>query len=222
MTVVTRTFRAWRRARDERGHTLMELMVATALLSVVLAATFGSLIAMQNQQSRTTDRFTAEGEAQTIADRITKDLRTAVAPSATSAAFASASPNDVTFYASLSDVNGPTKLHAYTSVVPGTNVSVFHEDTTAPDAGGSAGNYTYSGSPVVRLDGRYIDTTQPMFAYYDSDGNPISATDLLTTAGLRSIDQVDITLRVQVHPNSPSVVISTRVHIRSVDYDPNS
>ena len=57
----------------------------------------------------TTDRFTAEGEAQTIADRITKDLRTAVAPSATDAAFASADTNDVTFYASLADPNGPTQ-----------------------------------------------------------------------------------------------------------------
>jgi prepilin-type N-terminal cleavage/methylation domain-containing protein len=222
MTTLLRTSRAPLAARDERGHTLIEMMVATALLSVVLAAAFGSVIAMQNQATKTTDRFTAIGEAQTIADRITKDIRTAVAPSATSAAFASASANDLTFYASLSDPNGPTKLHASTSIVPGTNVAVFHEDATAPDPNGSAGNYTYSGSPVTRLDGRFIDTTQAMFRFYDSDNNVISAAELATTAGLRSIDQVDITLRVRVHPSSPSVVISTRVHVRSVDYDPNS
>jgi Tfp pilus assembly protein PilW len=206
------------RARSESGHTIAELMVATALLSVVLAGAFGAVAVMQNQAVKTTDRFTAEGEAQTIADRIAKDIRTAVAPSSTSAAFASASAIDVTFFASLADPNGPTKLHAYTAKVPGTNVSVFHEDATAPDAGGSPGNYTYSGQPVVRLDGRYIDTTQPMFTYYDRSGNVLNTS---TPAGLRSIDQVGITLRVQVKPNAASVVITTLVHVRSVDYNPN-
>src|SRR5690348_14265825 len=91
--------------RSEGGFSLIELMVAMTLLSLVTAAGFGTVIEMQHQAMLTTDRFTAEGEAQTITDRITKDLRTAVAPSSTEAAFASASPNDVTFYASLSDPN---------------------------------------------------------------------------------------------------------------------
>src|SRR3984893_4267355 len=98
---------------------------------------------MQRASMITTDRFTAEGEAQTIADRITKDLRAAVKTSATGAAFAGADVNDVTFYANLTDTTGPTKLHAYLTVQPGTNVYLFHEDATAPDAGGSTGNYAY-------------------------------------------------------------------------------
>jgi hypothetical protein len=73
----------------------------------------------------------------------------------------------------------------------------------------------------VRLDGRYIDTTQPMFTYYDRNGTVLSAATLATTAGLRSIDQVGITLRVQVKPQAASVVITTLVHVRSVDYNPN-
>ena len=109
---------------------------------------------MQNQAVKTTDRFTAEGEAQTIADRITKDLRTAVAPSSTTAAFASAGANDVTFYANLADPNGPDRSCTPTrTLVAGTNVYVFHEDATAPDSGGSPGNYTYTrraGDPARR------------------------------------------------------------------------
>jgi hypothetical protein len=129
----------------------------------------------------------------------------------------------VTFYASLSDPNGPTKLHAYVSLLSG-NVYVFHEDATAPDPGGSPGNYAYTQfAPVSRIDGRYIDTSQPMFTYYDKNGNVLDpATTLTTLAGLRSIDQVAINLRVRVRPSAPSVVISTLVHIRSVDYNPNS
>ncbi len=209
--------------RDERGFTLMEMMVATALLSLVTAGAFGTLIEMQHQALLTTDRFTAEGEAQTISDRITKDLRTAVAPSSTQAAFASATTNDVTFYASLSDPNGPTKLHAYVSAASG-NVSVFHEDSTAPDPGGSPGNYTYTQNPTVtRIDGRYLDSTAPVvFTYYDSNFNVINPANLTTLAGLRSIDAVGINLRVRVRPGAPVVVINTVIHARNVDYNPNT
>jgi hypothetical protein len=204
-------------------------MIATSLLSLVVASAFSVVIVMQNQAVATGNRFTAESEGQTMADRITKDLRTAVAPTSTSAAFASAAANDVVFYASLTDLSlatpgsGPTRLHAYTSLVPGTSVYVFHEDSTVPDPGGSPGNYTYSNSNIVnRLDGQYIDTTQPIFTYWRADGTQILPMPITLTADLRSIDAVGVTLRVRVRPNAPVVVISTRVHIRNVDYNPNN
>lgn len=217
--------RRWLRTpRPDRGHTLIEMMIATALLSLVVTAAFSVVIVMQNQAVSTTDRFTATGEGQTIADRITKDLRTAVAPTSTTAAFASANGTDVVFYANLADLNtgnGPTRLHAYTSLVSGTSVYAFHEDATKPDIGGSPGNYSYSGAPVNRLDGEYIDTSQPIFTYYDAAGNAL-AMPVAGNANLRSIDAVGVTLRIKVHPHSPVVVISTRIHVRNVDYNPNS
>jgi prepilin-type N-terminal cleavage/methylation domain-containing protein len=210
--------------RDDRGYTLIEMMIATALLSLVTAAAFGVVNVMSNQAMATTDRFTAQGEGQTIADRITKDLRTAVAPSSTTSAFASAGATDVVFYASLNDLSGPThpgpvRLHAYTSLVPGTSVYVFHEDATIP--GGSGGAYTYTTTPISRIDGEYIDTSLPIFSYYDSDNNPIPL-PITTTSDLNSIDAVGLTLRIRVRPHSPVVVISTRIHIRNVDYNPDS
>ena len=128
--------------------------------------------------------------------------------------------NDVTFYANLADPNGPTRLHAYLTLQAGTNVYLFHEDSTAPDAGGSPGNYTYSAAPTTRIDGKYIDTSQNIFSYFDANGSPIT-TPITTTAGLRSIDSVGINVRVRVTPTAPIVVISTTVHIRNVDYNPN-
>lgn len=221
-------YRKWlRRRHDSAGHTLIELMVATALLSLVIASAFGVVAVMQNQAAQTTDRFTAEGEAQTMAARISKDLRTAVAPTSTSAAFASAAANDVVFYASLSDLstsgNGPVRLHAYLSLVPGTNVYVFHEDATPPNTGGSPGNYTYDLTKTAnRLDGQYVDATQSLFTYWRADGTQILPMPITATADLRSIDAVGITLRVRVHPRSPAVTITTRVHVRNVDYNPNN
>ena len=127
----------------------------------------------------------------------------------------------MTFYANLADPNGPTRLHAYLTLQPGTNVYLFHEDSTPPDAGGSTGNYTYTSAPSTRIDGKYIDTTQPIFSYFDSDNNPIP-TPITTVAGLRSIDSVAINLRVRVTPNSPIVVMNAVVHIRNTDYNPNT
>ena len=209
------------RSRSESGYTLIESMIALSLLSVVVAAAFGVVSSMQRGSMLTTDRFTAEGEAQTIADRITKDLRSAVSTSATGAAFGSADVNDLSFYANLADPTGPTKLHAYLTLQAGTNVYLFHEDSTAPDSGGSIGNYTYNNNPTqTRIDGKYIDTTQPIFSYFDAKGNPI-ATPVIP-ANLASIDAVAINLRVRVTPISPVVVITTTVHIRNTDYNPNT
>ncbi len=191
-----------------------------SLLSVVIAAAFSVVSVMQRSAVATTNRFTAEGEAQVIADRITKDLRAAVTASATGAAFASADVNDVTFYANLADPNGPTKLHAYLTL-GGSNVYLFHEDATPPDTGGSPGNYLYTGTTSTRIDGQYLDTTLPIFSYFDADNLPIP-TPITTLANLRSIDVVGINLRVRVTPTAPIVVIQTSVHVRNVDYNPNT
>jgi len=209
------------RARSEAGYTLIESMIALMLLSVVIAAAFGVVSSMQRASELTTDRFTAEGEAQTIADRITKDLRSAVQTSATGAPFAAADINDVTFYANLGDASGPTELHAYLTQQPGTGVYLFHEDAIKADPGGSTGNYTYIHNPsITRIDGKYIDTSQPMFSYFDSSGAPIPTP--VASSKLASIDSVQINLRVRVTPISPVVVMSATVHIRNTDYNPNT
>jgi hypothetical protein len=202
------------------------MMIVTSLLSVVVSSAFGVVMVMQNQAVSATDRFSAQDEAQTIADRLTKDIRTAVAPNSTTPAFASADANDIVFYASLSDIatagNGPTRVHAYTALKPATTVYAFHEDVTAPDSGGTTGNFTYSGTAVSRVDGQYIDVSQPMFTFYRADGSQILPVPIVATADLRSIDSVGVTLRIRVHPKSPVVVISTRIHLRNVDYNPSS
>jgi prepilin-type N-terminal cleavage/methylation domain-containing protein len=212
--------RAHTRSGSESGYTLIEMLIAMSLLSVVIAAAFGVVSSMQREAVFTTDRFAAEGEAQTISDRITKDLRAAVKTSATGAPFAAADVNNVTFFANLADPNGPTELHAYLTLQGGTNVYLFHEDATAPDAGGSPGNYSYSGAASTRIDGQYIDTSQPIFSYYDANGNQLATP--VAAANLNSIDSVGINLRVRVFPTAPVVVINTTVHVRNADYNPNT
>ncbi len=59
-----------------------------------------------------------------------------------------------------------------------------------------------------------------MFKYFRADGTEIIP-PIVTTTDLRSIDAVGVTLRIRVHPHSPLVVVSTRIHVRNVDYNPN-
>jgi prepilin-type N-terminal cleavage/methylation domain-containing protein len=206
-----RLVRAVRRRlnRGEAGFTLVELAISLTMLAIVLPVAFSALSSMQNSEAVTTNRFTSLGEAQIIADRITKDLRTAVAPDATSAAFVAADVRGMTFYASLGDVNGPTKLRVYVANLPGTTVAVFHEDMTP------------AGTNVeqTRMDGRYVDTSGVIFTYFDKTGTAIAAP--VDPTKLRSIEQVGISLTTRVSPTAPATTIQTRVHIRNVDYNPS-
>ena len=79
--------------------------------------------------------------------------------------------NDVTFYANLADPIGPTKLHAYLTLKPGTNVYLFHEDATPPDVGGSPGKYSYSGTSSTRIDGQFgVGIAFPSASKYEKIG----------------------------------------------------
>ena len=94
---------------------------------------------------------------------------------------------------------GPTRLHAYLTLQAGTNVYLFHEDATAARRGRQPRQlHVHRRTPSTRIDGQYIDTSQPIFSYYDADGNPIP-TPITTPPSLRSIDSVGINLRVRVH-----------------------
>ena len=74
-----------------------------------------------------------------------------------------------------------------------------------------------------RLDGQYIDTTPAdLHVLRLADGTQILPMPITTNADLRSIDAVGVTLRIRVHPHSPVVVITTRIHVRNVDYNPNT
>jgi hypothetical protein len=221
--------------RTEAGTTVFEMVVVTALLSLVVVAAFGAVASMQKNASSTTNRFAATSEAQTMADRLTKDLRAAVTTSVGGAPFTLADANELEFFANLGKVYpslgnqpGPTKLHAYLTNLGGTNVKLLHEDATAP-TGGTVGNYTFGSTATSRIDGKYLDVSVPMFTYYEYDSvdptklkkiDPalLPITDVPT---LQSIVAVGITVRVRVTPNAPIAQIDTLVHVRNVDYNPN-
>ena len=194
------------------------------LLSVVVAAAFGVVVvdAARSRCSRP-NRFTAEGEAQTIADRITKDLRTAVTTSATGAAFASADVNDVTFYANLADPNGPDQA----ARVP--HAPAGHERLPVPRGRDAARCrrqprqlHVHRHAASTRIDGKYLDTSQPIFSYYDAQRERRSPTPITTAPTCAASTASASTSASACTPTAPIVVINTLVHVRNVDYNPNT
>jgi Tfp pilus assembly protein PilW len=81
--------RARHRVGDDRGITLVELMVAISLLMVVLAAAVPVLISSVNNEPRLRDRAGKIQEARTLVERLGRDLRSGYAvDSATSSTLA--------------------------------------------------------------------------------------------------------------------------------------
>jgi hypothetical protein len=212
-----------RREDREAGSSLIELMVVLVMLALVLPVAYGTVNSMQNETSITSNRFRAVNEGQVISDRITKDLRTGVSPANGLAPFLKATTNEVQFYASLADPNGPTLLDAYVQPIPGTNVNAFHEDQTPVTPNSSP--YTWNAANLqVRLDGQYIDTTVPtIFTYFDNNNQALlpDGTGALDAGQRLNIDSVGITLTTRILPGAPASTITTLVHIRNVDYNPN-
>ncbi len=94
---------------------------------------------------------------------------------------------------------------------------------TPPDSTVDPGNYTYTGAPSNRIDGKYIDTSQPIFTYYDADGNADHADADHDDRGSAQHRHGRHHVRVRVHADSRrSSSSQRRVHVRNVDYNPNS
>ena len=220
---MTRLLLLLKQRRSELGTSLVELVVVVGLLGVVLPTGYSAVASMQRQESMTTSRFAALGQAQVIMDRVGKDLRSAVAvtsgtgAAAVTAAFTAASAADISFYANLNK-NGPVLLHAYVNTPVG-GVANFHEDILAPDTPCTPPACSYTGVPSSRIDGQYVSTTAPIYVFYTNTGAVITAP--VAAAQLASIDSVGITITAQVYPKSPSTTLTTLIHIRNVDYNPS-
>jgi prepilin-type N-terminal cleavage/methylation domain-containing protein len=66
---------AGRRARDEHGFTIMEVMVTSAILLLVVTAAMTFLVAAQRSTSFSTRRGQTQDEVRLAMDRLTKDMR---------------------------------------------------------------------------------------------------------------------------------------------------
>ena len=214
-----------RAAEEERGITLVELLMAMGLLSLVLAAAGAALASYQRTAASSDIRLENLAEAQTIMDVVSRDIRTATRPAErpNEPPFLLAAPNEVRFYANLELTTGPKQVRLYVNTSTGQVI----EEAIEP-AGASP--YTYTGTPKVRIVGRHFAnaTDQPLLTYLDKDGNQIptgtwtSASTPLTAIERLQVDSVRINLSIRKSNNlavAPTTVRTT-VRLPNVDYSP--
>jgi type II secretory pathway pseudopilin PulG len=196
--------------------TLVELLMAMAMLTLVLAASGAALASYQRTAASSDIRLENLAEARTIMDVVSRDIRTATRPAAGESPFLLAAATEVQFYANLETVTGPKRVRLYVNTTTGQVIEEAVEPTGAPP-------YTYTGTPKVRIVGRHFanSASQPLLTYLDDEGNVISTATLTADQRLQ-IDSVRIDLSIR-KSNSLSVApttVRTTVRLPNVEYTP--
>ncbi|MCZ7526124.1 MAG: hypothetical protein M5U14_06930 [Acidimicrobiia bacterium] len=195
----------------------MELVTVVALLGLVLGFTFQGVVSMQRAAMGADQRVVNIGEARVLMATASKDLRTAVRLVAGTSPFEVADDTEVVFYANLDPVAGPKRVRIYLD-----GMTQLVEEVTPPDESSVPPEYTYTVGPTrIRFVGRYVanEPGQPIFAYYDVDGNALTGTPLSEEDRLK-VRQVQITLSVRKSTSlqvKPTTLVN-RVRLPNVDY----
>ena len=206
---------------DERGLTLVELMMASALLSLVLAASAAALASYQRTAASSDVRLENLGEAEAIMDVVTRDIRTATRPAAGESPFVYAGANEVRFYANLRTTTGAKYVRLYVDSATGRVIEEATEPTGSPPYSYPA-SYPSSGA-VVRVVGRHFanDAAQPLLTYVDDEGNVLSGNPLSSDQRLQ-IDavRVDLSIRKSTSLSVRATTVRTMVRLPNVEYTP--
>ena len=212
------------RCRGSRGQSLFEIMVVCALLGVVLTVVYQGVNSAGQAISGTEKRLANLDEARVLMAVTTKDVRTATRLQAGTSPFATANKRELIFYANLNNNgasgsvvdNGPRRVRIYVDAN-----SQLIEEVVKPGASSVPPAYTYNGVATRRFVGRYVANTagNPIFRYYDSDGDELTATPLSANDRL-AVHSVKITLAIRkstTFPIADTTLVNT-VRLPNVDY----
>jgi len=187
------------RARDERGFTLVELLMALAAGMVVVTATMALLITSLHLTSNYTDRVDANQQGRDALQRITQALNSSCISPSVTPVLAGSTSTSLSFYSTQTDTpsvtpNMITITENGTTTTPGSLVLKTQPMTGSINnwsATGTATNYVllpYSLAPSVSsTQNSSVTTSGAVFTYYGyaSDDTP---TTLITpgSSGLTS------------------------------------
>jgi hypothetical protein len=130
--------------------TLVEITVVLLILSVLMVLIYTFLSEMQTDQVRVSSRDFASGEAQSISDILSHQIHAAAIPSGSSSALEIAEANELEFYSSLGNPNGPTQLLILaTPSCSGCTTYNLTETVTQPGPGVNGGPPVYTGSTAT-------------------------------------------------------------------------
>ncbi|MEI2619266.1 MAG: prepilin-type N-terminal cleavage/methylation domain-containing protein [Candidatus Nanopelagicales bacterium] len=227
---------AARRTSDDRGVTLIEMLVVVSILGTVLAIVTEGLIVSQRTMSQNAYRLDGLSQSNVAMEAVTKVLRTAILPSQLQAsfdgtddeaAFIEGEANRVKFYANI-DNDGPApssgtmttygpRLVQY-RLVGGELVEwVQMPNEHAPNDF----DYQYCGfeNPGCpkreRVLARNVLSDKPLFTYYDRENKELRPP--LGDQARKSIDSIDVWLQVRPSDRVDAVSVTARVTLPNAD-----
>ena len=191
------------RLADERGFTLVELLVAMVVGMVVI---FGALAIMDGTwrvQARTQDNVDATDRGRVAMDRITQQLdsrvclNSATPPLAAQGSLVTATDSQIEFYASVTSDTAPRLVVERRRMTyrPGTSDILLESWTgTAPPPATPPANTTTPTRRVVVAGGVAPVAGTPIFRYYAPEGTPALPTLLRTGPVGALADRNSVTL----------------------------
>ncbi len=228
----------WRRLvgrDDSSGFTLIELMVAMGLMSVVVTITTAGLIQSQKLFSSNADRLDGVTQAKVAMEGMTKTIRTAVEPRLlgdpceTCLAFIEGDEDSMTFKAALSTMRppvgnevtryGPAKV---TYQLVGTEMQETYQ---LPEPHTPTAAYTYCTVGANGCDARVRTLASDLvpgqvFTYYDSGTDALPLPLQNSEERLAAVDSIDIVLTTRVSTQvEPSTLVS-RVSLVNAGSEP--
>lgn len=196
-----RLLRRARRPTGDAGTTLAEILVVTALSTLVLGLVFG-MVMFGGTQSRGVNARLNDTQAARIAmDAMSRTVRAAEAPDVTTPVFIVAGPRDLTFYSGVNTQLGPTSNDfggpALMRYRVDANGQLLESRTPAV---GTIPPYSYSGAPVVRALATDVQAG-PVFTYLAQTDTTTSSLAVdgsgnLTQEAANSVYAVEMALRL--------------------------
>jgi prepilin-type N-terminal cleavage/methylation domain-containing protein len=192
-----------RKGSDDRGLSLVELLVAMALSSIVLATCATLFLGSLNTATGTSGRLDETNDGRVAVSAMGKALRTAILPSqlfdttsTAEAAFISATPMSISFYANLNNEDnlvGPSKVTF--AIVSGELRESVQKPLPWTDPLNPKFVYCTTCTVPYTVLARGVQTVAPVFIYYDALGNAMPGSTL-SLAQLEIVDSIDIAVTV--------------------------
>ena len=204
MTLMANMRRLLRRTSGQGGFTLVELLMASVLLLVVIAAVYGIWFGLQRTYSFADEDMTAQSEARAALNEMVEFIRTAREPNTAVASdmdmvIVRAEPNLIVLWTDV-DRDAAHDLELVRFRVDIDTRSLYRDDS-------QTGDITFAGGSTTRLVGSWVsndfDADDHLFRYVGTNGAALALTTAVAGDPAHLIDptqirEVHILLKVDV------------------------
>jgi prepilin-type N-terminal cleavage/methylation domain-containing protein len=184
---------------DDRGMSLIEMMVAIFIFAILSITVMSVLFTLLDTANATTHRFQNVSEAQPVMDVLTRDIRAANTVIA-------ASPNSMEFDADLGEPGGATDV-TFTLAANGSLTETLQQPSTS-------GTTTVSTRSLAT---HIVTPATGLFTYYNIDGTLLNTTQSGTPASV-----ADVSINLEDNNDSQlaqsGATLDAQIWLRNVEY----